>query len=83
MSTTTRKCAEVEARCVCGEPEGHVEQGQPIHKCMDHEVCRGEWKIEDGVFVPVVFPGGLSLREALRAQAEFAFLKGLFEEEQP
>lgn len=65
---------------MCGEPEGHVEQGQPVHRCRDHEVCKGEWRVEDGEFVPVVFPGGLTLADARRARAEVAFLSQLFGE---
>lgn len=68
MSNT--ECKQAVASCVCAEPEGHVEAGQPVHKCKDTDVCKGEWtgETEENI-VPVVFPGGYTTYEEAREAA--------------
>lgn len=67
---TEDQCGERVASCLCGEPKGHVAQGEEVHKCSDHEVCMGEWKGSGEDVVPVVYPGGLNEEQALAKMAE-------------
>lgn len=63
------QCGLVVASCICGEPKGHVEAGDEVHKCADHQFCKGQWigDCEEN-FKGVVFPGGFTSIEEARAE---------------
>lgn len=69
---TQQLCGKAAARCRCTKPAGHVEAGDPAHKCTD--LCGGSWtgthSGED--FKVVSYPSGIP--EILIDSASEAFI---------
>lgn len=56
-------CGETTAKCVCVKPAGHVEQGDGVHLCDSS--CGGAWRMVNGEWRVVEFPGMRGLAKAL------------------